>query len=170
MHSIKMLLFSLAILCCQTATLHALHTNLQPVFEVTLTGHELLANSGVVGLSDGGWMVYHESAKIKIEYQLAECHDTTNDIHFAYYLLRITNKTSKKMNVGLVLGEGENTTNDITLRDQEHYRSLILDPGEVLESECGTKNRDLRIYAKELKKTDAQPATFKISKIREYEL
>ncbi|MFN7325363.1 MAG: hypothetical protein ACK5SQ_02150 [Chitinophagales bacterium] len=170
MHSIKMMLFFLAFTCLQTVPSHALHTNLQPVVEVSLLAPELPAYSGAVELAEDGWVVYHESAKIKMEYRLAECHDTANDIHFAYYLLRITNKTSKKMNVGLVLGEGDRTTNDITLRDQEHYRSLILAPGEVLESECGTKNRDLRIYAKELKKTDAQPATFKISKIREYEL
>jgi|Wag4MinimDraft_19_1082662.scaffolds.fasta_scaffold11963_2 hypothetical protein len=170
MHSIKLLLFSLALLCWQTATSHTLQTNLQAVDDALSSKKAHFVISDLQGPSEEKWMVYHESEKIKIEYRLAECHDIPNDVHYAYYLLRVTNKTTKKMNIGLVLGEGDASATTITLKDQEHYRSLILAPGEVLESDCEGKNRDLRIFAKELKKTDAQPATIKISKIREYEL
>lgn len=137
MHSIKMMLFFLAFTCLQTVPSHALHTNLQPVVEVSLLAPELPAYSGAAELAEDGWVVYHESAKIKMEYRLAECHDTANDSIFWIH---------------------------------EYGSSFTRSFDDASASTTGTKNRNSGIYAKELKKTDAQPATFKISKIREYEL
>jgi hypothetical protein len=108
------------------------------------------------------WSTTFEDDLVKIEYRLADCEDIKNDLSFSYYLLRIQNKSRKKVNVRFAQGEQ---------RNDENLKNLIVAPLEVLRGECTTPNSNLRIFAKDNRDNQrVAKKPFQISKITTYAL
>lgn len=108
------------------------------------------------------WSTTFENEQVKIEYRLAGCEDIKNDLSFSYYLLRIQNKTRKKVNVRFAQGEQQN---------DENLTNLIVAPLETLQGDCTIPNSDLRIFAKDNRDNRrVVKKPFQISKITTYAL
>lgn len=83
------------------------------------------------------WEKYHEDKNVLIEYQLSDCVDKVNDVAFSYYLIKVTNKKSKSLNVQY---------NFAPNAPWEYNYSYVLGPNESVEGRCEASKLHLKKY------------------------
>ena len=121
--------------------------------------------------TNSSWQKFYEDEKVAIQYQLAECTDKANDMERTYYLIKLENKTSRKLNVQYVLGESSKEERKQPTDDQEDFVSIILKPKEVRLGECPNPDHQLSLFVMD-RKWSEKPVidSFTLTKIRTYEL
>ena len=95
-------------------------------------------------IAQSTWKTHYESDKVTVQYRLADCTDKVNDTHFSYYVLRFVNKTEKSLNVTFDTAAKKGTA-DV---DNEDYNSFIMEPSEIKEGDCLSRQKELRFFAK----------------------
>lgn|SRR5690606_18624947 len=108
-------------------------------------------------IAQSKWEVFHEDANIRIEYQISECNDNSNNYNFSFYLIKILNKNSKSLHIQYSLTE--NTK-------EEDFFSFTIKAKESVEGKC---NSELKYLKKYIEKNDPLKP-FNLYKIKVYEL
>lgn len=115
------------------------------------------------------WKTQFENDKVTVQYRLADCTDKVNDTHFSYYVMRFVNKTKTPLNVTFDTAAKKGNA----AVQNEDYNSFIMQPSEIREGDCLSRQKGLRFFAKTnatVNKAATDEVPLLILNIKTYEL
>ena len=111
-----------------------------------------------------GWKVYFGNDKAQILYLYSDCHDVANGIHQQKILLKFINLTNQKQEISfseeLIYSNSPKPVNT----DAKSY-TVKLQPKEVKEGDCSTKDYSYFIFSKQLNFKDTELKKFELTNI-----
>ena len=113
---------------------------------------------GVCSFAADGWTTYYQNAAVKISYRISDCHDTHNGIHQQKVLFRFENTGTVKEQISFA----KRAVYAKTAADDISSYQIELQPGQVLEGDCGTHDNRLFFFSKHL--------NFKGAELRHFDL
>jgi hypothetical protein len=96
-----------------------------------------------------GWVSYKSTPQVDVFYMSSDCHDEVNGIHRNYLLLKFVNKTSQKLIINWQYEHYEGTVCK-TCNKPEYAYSLTLLPNQTIQANCGSTERELKVFVKHL--------------------
>jgi|GEM_PF-5894939 len=90
--------------------------------------------------SKEGNNVLFENDQVRVTYHIETCAVANSDLTFEYYLVEVTNKTDRKINLQYW------SKPKVENPSQESFHSIILLPNQELTTPCDENNPDLRFY------------------------
>lgn len=89
-----------------------------------------------------GWETYYENKNVQILYASQICDDTQNGFAFAYYMIKVVNKTDETLVVNFQKSKDEIT------KDEDKV-AFVLNPNQTIEGSCAYDPIKLRIFKSE---------------------
>lgn len=108
------------------------------------------------GQSD--WTTFYSNSIVSIEYRYDDCHRPEDGIHKQNIHLKFTNLSNKSVTVGYQKSTSYNNI-PAAKPGAENTFTISLKPREVLEGNCGLKDKRLYIFVKMLDGTSQSVLT-----------
>ena len=104
--------------------------------------------SNLFASNDAGWTDYFSNERISIQVKKVECHEPNKGLHREFLLFRFENKTTQNLDVKFNQELWYN--NKLLKTDKNGAMSIHLNPQQVLEGQCGTIDKALAVFCKNL--------------------
>ena len=116
--------------------------------------------------AQGEWTTYYTDKQVTIQYKYNDCHRPEDGIHKQEVHLKFSNLTNETIAVKYQKQASYNNKPAVSNGNENTY-TVTLKPGEVLEGNCGLKDKRLYIFAKMLDGTSQSVLTdFKLANIQ----